>query len=195
MKKIIATIIVLVAIWVALSAWPFVALYDFVRAAQAGDAAKLEQMVDFPALRRSLAGQVVTAYARISGTKLDRGGLMVGVASAFADPFIEKLISPAMLAELLRSGWPKAMLAERPAGIEALDWSAVGNAWQLYSNADYGLGEFRVTVPANQPPDKQYRVYLGFTGTGWQLSGLDLPPELQDRLARELMKQQGKPPA
>jgi len=195
MKKTIATLVILFVLWVVLSAWPFVALYDFLRAAQAGDAAKIESQVDFPALRRSLAGQVMQTYARLSGMRVDRGGLMVGVASAFADPFIEKLVSPAALAELLRTGWPKALLADRPAGFQGLDWGAAGNVWQLYANSDYGLGEFRLSVPAGQPPEKQFRVQLAFADWGWKLAGLDLPQELQERLARELMKQQGKPAA
>jgi hypothetical protein len=194
MRKTIIVVVLLVVAWVALSAWPFIALYDFLRAAEAGDVAKIEQQVDFPALRRSLAGQVMQTYARLSGMRTDRGGLMVGVASAFADPFIEKLVSPAALAELLRSGWPKALLAEPPAGVPSLDWSAVGNIWQLYANSDYGLGEFRLSVPAGQPPEKQFRIQLAFADWTWKLSGLDLPQEVQERLARELMKQQGKPP-
>ena len=65
MKKIIASIVVVFALWVAYSAWPFFALYDFVRAAQAADVAKIEQRVDFPELRRSLSSQIIRAYARL----------------------------------------------------------------------------------------------------------------------------------
>ena len=196
MKKIIASIAVVFALWVAYSAWPFFALYDFVRAAQAADVAKIEQRVDFPELRRSLSSQIIQAYARLTGTKLDTGGLMVGLASAFADPFIERLLSPETLAELLKNGWPKAMLADRPPGLDGLDLQTLGNAWQLYLASDYGLGEFRVPVPVDLPAERQFRVRLALSDWTWKLSGLDLPQALQDRLARELMKeQQAKPPA
>src|SRR6185503_5859098 len=113
MRKTIISLVILVALFLAWSAWPFFGLYDLARAAQAGDAAKIEQRVNFPALRNSLSGQIVQTHARLTGTRLDRAGLMIGVASALADPFIEKLLTPAALAEFLQGGWPKAILADR----------------------------------------------------------------------------------
>jgi hypothetical protein len=194
MKKTIAALVILAALFVAWSVWPFMAMYDFVRAAQAGDAAKIEKQVDFPALRRSISAQVFEAYARLSGIKTDGGGLMTSVASALADPFIEKLISPATLAELLKNGWPKAIGGDAAGGTaKGLDLNTLGNAWQLYANSDYGLGEFRVSVPANLPKAQQFRIELSLTDWAWKLSGLGLPADLQERLAREMMKQQGKP--
>src|SRR5258708_2453968 len=64
MKKTIAAIVILFAVWFAWSAWPFLALYDLVRAAQAADVAAIERGVDFPELRRSLSSQIIQAYAR-----------------------------------------------------------------------------------------------------------------------------------
>ena len=34
---------------------------------------------------------------------------------------------------------------------------------------------------------------IALRGLSWKLTGLDVPQELQERLARELMKQQGRP--
>jgi hypothetical protein len=195
MKKTIAAIVILFAVWCAWSAWPFLALYDLVRAAQAGDVAGIERRVDFPALRRSLSSQIIQAYARLTGKKVDGGGLMVGIASAFADPFVEKLLSPQALADLLQNGWPREMLAERPEGFEGLDLNTLGNALQLYFAADYGIGEFRVPVPVNRPVALQFRIRLTLADWTWRLSGLDLPNALQDRLARELIKQEQNKPA
>ena len=195
MKKTIAATVVLFAVWLAWSAWPFLALYDLVRAAQAADVAAIEREVDFPALRRSLSSQIFQAYARVSGKKIDGGGLMAGIASAFADPFVEKLLSPQALTDLLKNGWPREMLAERPEGFEGLDLNTLGTALQLYFAADYGIGEFRVPVPVNLPTARQFRIRLTLADWTWKLSGLDLPHPLQDRLARELIKQEQTKPA
>jgi hypothetical protein len=195
MKKTIAAVVILFAVWFAWSAWPFLALYDLVRAAQAADVAAIERQVDFPALRRSLSGQIIQAYARVTGKKIDGGGLMVGVASAFADPFVEKLLSPQALADLMKNGWPRDILAARPEGFEGLDLNTLGNALQLYFAADYGIGEFRVPVPVNLPVPRQFRIRLALSDWTWKLSGLDLPHPLQDRLARELIKQEQTKPA
>src|SRR4051794_28170851 len=195
MKKAACATVVLLAVWFAWSAWPFLALYDLVRAAQSADAAAIEERVDFPELRRSLSSQIIQAYARVTGKKLDGGGLMLGIASAFADPFVEKLLSPQTLSDLLKNGWPREMLAERPEGFEGLDLNTLGNALQLYLASDYGIGEFRVPVPVNLPVPRQFRIRLALSDWTWKLSGLDLPHALQDRLARELIRQEQAKPA
>jgi len=189
MRKIVVAALAFLALCGAYVAWPFASLYEVVRAAQAGDAARIEQRVDFPALRRSLVAQLIEAHARLSGKRLDRSGLTVGIASGFASPLVEQLVSPATLAEIMRNGWPSKMLADKPAGVEGLDSNALGNVWQLYLNSDYGIGEARFAVPVNRPKEKQFRVRLALSGWTWKLSGLDLPWELQERLAREFVKQ------
>jgi len=189
MRKIIVAALAFMALCGAYVAWPFASLYEVVRAAQAGDAARIEQRVDFPALRRSLVAQLIEAHARLSGKRLDRSGLTVGIASGFASPLVEQLVSPAMLAEIMRNGWPNKMLPDKPAGVEGLDSNTLGNVWQLYLNSDYGIGEARFSVPVNRPKEKQFRVRLALSGWTWKLSGLDLPWELQERLAREFVKQ------
>ena len=189
MRKIIVAALAFMALCGAYVAWPFGSLYEVVRAAQAGDVAKIEQRVDFAALRRSLVAQLLEAHARLNGRRLDRSGFTVGIASDFASPLVEKLVSPATLAEIMRHGWPRQMLADKPAGIEGLDSNALGNVWQLYLGSDYGIGEARFSVPVNRPKEKQFRVRLALSGWTWKLSGLDLPWELQERLAREFVKQ------
>jgi hypothetical protein len=192
MRKAIVAIAIVIAVCLFYVVWPFASLISVVRAARAGDVAKIEQRVDWPALRRSLAGQIVATYARLNGVRLDRAGLTVAAVTSFMDPFIEKLTLPENISELMRNGWPKSVLPEAPAGIEGLDPDLLGNAWQLYLNSDYGIGEVRTTVPFHQPRDKQFRVQLALSNWTWKLSGLDLPVALQERLVRELMKQQGK---
>ena len=115
---------------------------------------------------------------------------MASVAASFTDPLVEKLITSVSITELMRTGWTVPLLGERPAGVEGLDPGALGNSWQLYLNADYGLGEVRFPVPMNRPKDKQFRVRLALSGWTWKLAGLDLPHDLQERLVRELIKQE-----
>jgi hypothetical protein len=55
MRKTLAGIAILIALIGFYVAWPFASLIGLVRAAHAGDAAAVEQRVDWPALRRSLA--------------------------------------------------------------------------------------------------------------------------------------------
>ena len=194
MRKSLAIFLVLVVLWLGYIAWPFASLFSVVRAAQARDAAAIAQRVDFPKLRRSVAVQILLAYAGLSGIKLDSASMTIGLTAAFADPLVEKLLTPTALAELLHSGWPKAALGdEAPAGSRGLDPSALGSPWQLYLNSDYGIGVVRISLPAGQPRDRQFRIELSLSQWTWKLSGLDLPVALKERLARELMRQQGRP--
>ena len=192
MRKTVVAVLAFLALCVAYVAWPFASLYEVVRAAQAGDAARIAQRVDFVALRRSLVAQLIEVHARLNGKRLDRSGFTVGIASSFADPLVEQLISPATLAEIMRNGWPRHMLADKPTGIEGLDSNTLGNVWQLYLNSDYGIGEARFSVPVDRPKEKQFRVRLALSGWTWKLSALDLPYELQERLVREFVKQDAR---
>lgn len=190
MKKTIVTLLILVAVFVAWSAWPFFGLYDIGRSLQAGDVAQLEREVDFPALRRSFAAQIVQAYGRLTGVQAP-SGFTAGVASAFADALVAKLISPEALAELLRGRLPKDVPADRALSMSPLDWNALGSVWRLYALSDYGIGEVRLLLPADAPADKRFRVHLELQDWTWKLAGLDLPAETQDQLARVLIKERG----
>ena len=192
MRKTIAGVAILLALILFYVAWPFASLFAVVRAAHAGDVAAVEQRVDWPALRRSFAGQIVGACARITGVHLEHSPITVGAVTSFMDGFIAKLVLPENVSALMRDGWPKAIIEEAPPGIEGLDPEALGNAWQLYLNSDYGIGEVRILAPFHQQKDMQFRIHLGLSGGTWKLTGLDLPVALQDRLARELLRQQRK---
>lgn len=191
MRKTLVTLAVLGALCLAYVAWPFASLFDVVRAAQRNDAAAVAQRINGPALRRQLTAQLVDTYGRITGrASAGRSGLMASITSSFTDPMVEKLIASASIAELMRNGWTVPLLGERPAGIEGLDINALGDVWQLYLQADYGLGEVRFPVPVAKPKEKQFRVRLALSGWTWKLAGLDLPRDLQERLVRELIRQE-----
>lgn len=190
MKKTIITLLVLVALWLAWSAWPFFALYDIARAAQAGDAARIEQRVDLPKLQRSLTDQIIAAYERVTGKRVQRG-LVGAMAGAAIDPFIAKLATPEALVALLRDGWPKGILAEPPPGLAAPNLAALGNIFRLYAASDYGVGEFRLALPLDVPAERRFRLQFALQNWSWRLAALDLPPELTERLARELARERG----
>ena len=193
MRKTLGTFAILFVLWLGYIVWPFASLFSVVRAAQARDAVALAQRVDFPKLRRSLAVQILQAYAGLSGIKLEGASVAIGLTAALADPFVEKLLTPAALGELLRSGWPKAALGDdAPTDAQGPASGALGNAWQLYLNSDYGIGAVRISLPTGQPKERQFHIELSLSEWTWKLSGLDLPVALKERLARELTRQQGK---
>ena len=188
MRKIVAAILVVVALFVAWSAWPFFGVYALARAVQSGDIARIEERVDYPALGRSLSGQILATYARQTGLPLDRG-LIGNLASAIADPLVTRVLSRLALAQFLQNGWPTPVLGDRPPSIPTPNWNALGDIWQLYANARYGLRDFSLRLPVSEPRARQYRINLTLQGVTWKLTGFELPDEVADRLARELAKQ------
>lgn len=188
MRKIAAAILVVIVLFVAWSAWPFFGVFALARAVQSGDIARIEERIDYAALGRSLRGQVLATYARQTGLPLDRG-LVGNLASAVADPVIAKILSRVALAQFLQNGWPAPVLGDRPPTIPAPNWNALGDAWQLYANAQYGLRDFSLRVPVTEPRTRQYRINLTLQGLTWKLTGFELPEQVVDRLARELVKQ------
>jgi Protein of unknown function (DUF2939) len=188
MRKIIAVILVLVVLFLAWSAWPFVGVYALARAVQSGDIERIEERVDYPALGRSLSGQVLATYTRLTGVPLDRG-LFGSVATALADPLVTKIVSRAVLARFLQNGWPTPVLGDRPPSIPAPNWNSLGDAWQLYSNSQRGLRDFTLRVPVTEPRARQYRLTLTLEGLTWKLTGFEVPDEVAEQLARQLMQQ------
>lgn len=194
MRKPLIVAGVLFALCAAYVVWPFASLFAVVRAAQSGDTAMIAQRIDTAGLRRSLTAQLIEAYARVSGKPLSRSGVVAGIAGiagSFTDPVVEKLLASPVIAEMIRTGWSKQVLAtDRPIAMEGLDAGALGNAWQLYLNSDYGLGEVRYAIPVTRPKEQRFRVRLALSGWTWKLSGLDLPQALQEQIVRELLTQE-----
>src|SRR5215813_9275458 len=112
MHKTILTIAVLALAWIAYLAWPAYDLAQFVRAIERGDATAAAHYVNLGRVRNSLTEQIIEAYLQRTGAR--SGPLVQGAVGALADPIVYKLISPEALTELLRIGWPRAVLSEEP---------------------------------------------------------------------------------
>jgi hypothetical protein len=195
MRKTVVVSLVLFLVFGAGAVWPFAALYDIAMKAQAGDAAGLRERIDFAAVRRSLTRQIIDAYLRLSGRRVDPSGITTAVAGSVADPILEKLVSPEAMLDLLRNGWPGAALPERPPGLAGIGSASFGNWWALFANSEYGLSGFSVSLPVEKPVAQQFRVYLSLSRQGWKLSGLDLPEDIVTKLTEQLIARGGIPTA
>src|SRR5215813_3043922 len=152
MRKTILTIAVLALAWIAYLAWPAYDLAQFVGAIERGDAAAAARYINLARVRISLIEQVAEAYLQRSGAR--SGPLVHGAVASVADPVVGKLISPQALTELLRLGWPRAAVSEPPPpDAVGISLAGLGNSWQLFAAAEYGVGRYEVAVPLSVPPD------------------------------------------
>ena len=73
MTRFISAFLLLLVLLVGYLVWPFFGLQALGAAVQTGDAKALSQQVDFGFLRRSLAGQILRTYLRITGRERSFG--------------------------------------------------------------------------------------------------------------------------
>jgi DUF2939 family protein len=191
MRKLAAALAVVFVLLIGYSAWPFASLYGLARAVETRDAAVIDRRVDFPSVRRNLIDQIMQTYLRLTGKTAANslvGNLAVAVAASIADPLVEKLLTAENFVAVLTRGWPNEGAGERPSDVSGLVLPPASSVWQLYANTEYGTGWVRISVPVDRPAQKRIRLRLTLSGATWVLSGVDLPVELQERLARELIK-------
>jgi hypothetical protein len=185
---------VLLVLWLAYAVWPFFGMYRLVGAVQARDVAALTERVDFPALRNSLTAQIARTYLRMTGKAGRPGSIVeqftVGVASSVADPIVAKLVSPESLLDLLQNGRPSGVFSDNAPSIEGVGSDALGSAWRLYLNSELGIGRFFIDLPVDKPPAERFQLQFCLAGWTWKLCGVELPEQLQIRLAQEIVKKE-----
>jgi len=75
MTRFISAFLLLLVLLAGYWVWPFFGLRALGTAVQTGDAKALSEQVDFGFLRRSLAGQIIHTYLRITGREHKLGAL------------------------------------------------------------------------------------------------------------------------
>jgi hypothetical protein len=186
MRKTILFIAVLVLAWIAYLAWPAYDLSQFVRAIERGDARTTAHYVNLARVRISLTEQITEAYLQRTGAR--SGPLVQGAIAALSDSIVYKLISPEALTELLRIGWPRAIVPEPPPNTTGLSLAALGSFWQLFAASEYGIGRYEVSVPVGAPPERAFMLQFRLAQWRWQLAAVRLPEPIRLLLADELIK-------
>jgi len=189
MGKTAAGLFIIAFVFIGYAAWPIYELRVLVRAIETHDLDTVTQSVYFDAVRTSLSNQVVAAYVRRSGVQISPiAHRMAAVALGIADPVVKKLISPEALSDLLGLGWPTAVVPDLPPGTVGLRSNTVGTIWQIFEGSEYGIGRFEMSGPEVLPPSQRFRLTFRLLQWRWRLVGVDLPENIQNLLADELIK-------
>lgn len=185
-------VVVLVAAWWL---WPYAGAIALANAAASGSVQNLIDRVDEPALKRSFARQIVGAYLRKSGRAERMGSLGRSLAGAvgasIAGPYLDQMLATESLALLLRQGHIGDLkVGDRTVAIDR-QLPPLASLYQAHlgyviSHSYYdGIASFRFAVPADPNGDAQYGVDLRLNGLTWRLAGIDLPPDVLDRIAAD----------
>ena len=166
---------------------PLIALHDIASAVETRDARALTDRIDFPALRRSFTKQIVEEYFELTGAKPPLRALGKRLAVSVADPVVARLMTVRVLLDLLGKGdageSAKVSIERAP-----FTSGALKDFWQVWLDSDYLGRNFYVHLPPNKSREEQFRVNLRLTSWRWRVVALELPADLREHLARELVK-------
>lgn len=202
MRRWVSVLGIVLVVAVAYWAWPFVGAAQLASAAQAGNAAEVIDHVNLPALRRSLARQIATAYLKVSGKaeKLGSVGrsLAGAAATTVADPYVADLLTPENITALIGQGKIGSVkLGQRDVIIDR----TLPNFSDLFRSdvlsavtGSYfdSVTSFVIPVAAKEP-GSDYALHLRLGGLTWRLSGLDLPPAMIEDMARSILDKESAP--
>src|SRR6195952_4335273 len=185
----IAVLIVSVAIYLGMAASSLATLAS---AARAGDIAKVLEKTDVKAVSQSLTNQIVNAYLdRIGATRKVRSmeKMLINIyGAAIADAMAAKMLTADNLTQILKSGKVNASQGLPSfAGLPALGDLNTGNWLALLGRVNFiqpVLLGFRVSEKSD--PESYAAINLHFQGSGWKLSGIELPKPIARTLAASL---------
>jgi hypothetical protein len=195
MKRIIICLtIVLVAVGYFLAS-PFVGLAHLRSAIDARNASALSERIDFKRLRNSLGQQIVSTYLKITGKSAQLGQLGTSIATSvgasMAEPLLADLVNPEMMLDLLSGSGISAASLQIPAGLGPFSKDALGSAWEIFINTEYGIGNFYIRLPTSTVATDQFRLRFQVLQWNWKITAIDLPERLRVELAKELQRRIG----
>lgn len=181
--------------WLIFLASPFVALYDLAKAVETRDVTRIEQRINLRALRVSFSRQILGEYLKTPNGQ-EIGGIDPDAAAhagaAVFDPYIETLVTPQTLMDLLAKGWPQHGASGVAPDLSAIDvgsfdTATLRKAWDLFiASESQGFRSIVMPLPPDRPKDEQFRLTWRLSGTTWRLTGLDLPKALREELIRRM---------
>lgn len=167
-------------------------LSGLVAAVAADDGPGVIARSDLAAVRRSLAQQIIAAYAdEIGPTRRLRPveqNLAVSAARAMVDALLADLMTPENLVGVLHAGTVRGKgdipaVADLPK-LTDIDPGDLGALLSRVALSD--LTEIKIRV--SKADDAYTGIRLNFVGTGWRLSAIDLPRAALKPLIQSLPK-------
>jgi hypothetical protein len=170
-----------------------VSLSGLVEAARAGDGAAVLARTDTERLRRSLVDQIVSAYLKQLGRDRPVKPLEQVLANTYgatiADAMIAKMLTEENLTRILKTGAISA--GERPiANMQGLGEIDTSSLLEMLSRiSPVKPAEFLVWLGDGENAGG---VNMHFEGSGWKLSGIQLPAAAVQALAQSLIDSKGR---
>ena len=166
-------VVLFVVVWAAA---PVLAAQALIRAAKAGDEKKIEQLVDFPALRQSLKDELNAELAaemrrdpRMAESGL--GGLGLILAPMLVSGAVDAVVTPEVVARMVTTAEaPDPTVRDAPEPGDAADEDDIHQAWGYRD-----LNAFAVTLTDRDRPEQRLALILERRGLfDWKLAAVDI---------------------
>src|SRR5512139_851370 len=115
MRWILVIILAMIPLLTGYTVWPIYGLYRIASAVETRNSAALQELIDFPSLRASLAQQIANAHLKkltsksAGSSERSESPVTAGVGATIADAMLAKIIfNPERLLDLLGKGWGSA---------------------------------------------------------------------------------------
>jgi hypothetical protein len=191
MKRAFQFFAVVFVLLIAYAAWPLFGLKTIVDAVQSRDVVSLSERIDTAALKKSLVAQIALAYLRVTGKQNGLSPLetrlAIVAATAMAGPQVDAMLQPERLMELLTQGRTDRLGEAAQLGVPELQAPNLHNLYRLIRNTQYSGMTFSVVLPLTADEDSGYRLQLKLEDWTWKLSGIALPPDIQTKIATEII--------
>jgi hypothetical protein len=159
-------------------ATPYIALYNMQQAVETRNATALNELIDYPAVKESLKLSMNSEMTKaLLKNKTDSGmnAFATMFASAFVNPLIDIVVTPANMALMLQANTPKALdtndkstpnQPEKPLDSE-----------DVITHKSYqDFNHFVVTIAKKTHPDVVFTFTFERNGLiNWKLKGLAIP--------------------
>jgi hypothetical protein len=193
MNRFVFGILLLLLLSGFVIASPLLALSRFALAIRAHNAGMLSDQVDFDRLRRSITEQIIWAYRTHSARAGEAAGsdspILMAASTPIAAAIAVEIVNPASLIELLNSARVSAdRIQLNEQRFAPLPDGHFGSYWDAFTNSEYGIGSYSITLPPSAPSTKQYRLRFKLLRWHWKLVAIDLPETLKRRLADKFEK-------
>ena len=170
----VAAVAVIVIAWAAA---PVLAAQALIRAAKAGDVDRIEQLVDFPALRESLKDELTTELAAHMRrdprmAESDLGGLGLILAPMLLSGAVDAVVTPEVVAQMVTTAEaPDPTVRDQPEPGDAGDrGDDIHQAWGYRD-----LNAFAVTLTDRDRPEQRLALILERRGLfDWKLAAVDI---------------------
>ena len=154
---------------------PFFAMYDLRRAVERGDAASLQERIDFPEIRQSFKDQVKAGFMERLAKDNKASTLSTGIATAFApiliDNIVDSLVTPVGISNYIwnarfptpaEDGKP----LDEPAAPQKAEFRTLNISYAWFS----GLTTFKIVSK-----DKDLVLRLHLKDFKWKLYSIEMP--------------------